>query len=126
MERIRAFLNDQFPGAGAPIRLSFWGGLHHGAGVRVRDLRDFDFADAWLMDGFDLVCATQDRWTWKEIVRFLAAVREDFAHDGITARVWLLDIHGREVCLGCVILDAELGAFRLARAVGNAKLLIHT
>lgn len=125
-ERIQNFLDDQLSYVGVPICLSFWGGVHHGAAMHVRDLQDFDFADTWLMDGFDLVCATRTTWSPMEIGQFLAVVQKDFVHDGIKARVWILDEHGKEVCLGIHIIDATLGAFRLARAMGNEKVLSQT
>lgn len=121
LERIQDFLSEQNSGTEAPIRLSFWAGVHHGIEVHVNDFQDFDFADAWLIDGFDMICATRTRWTRQRIKEFLSVVREDFSFNGYVARIWIMDDQpmSQEICLGCIVLDASLGVFRQATIMQN-------
>jgi hypothetical protein len=92
--RIEQFINNQhcsinrLPNKKMPaFSLTFWGGCSSGAVmVQVNHLGQFDFADAWSEEMFDIICVSNfewKNWTKKRFSDIAQHIREDFAYDGI-------------------------------------------
>ncbi len=89
LERIATFLAMQKSQKPSTYCLTFKGGEYHGASVIVEDPASFDFAGAWIMDGYRRIEAIQaGKPLAKDKLQELAdEIQNDFEFDGLVASI---------------------------------------
>ena len=102
LKRIKRFLSYQhceeryFPNNRAPaFRMDFWGGCSGLVTVKVEEIhREFDFADSWAEERYQIITIYNYRWkkwTKKRIDDMLNEIQDDFEFDGYKVRITLED-----------------------------------
>jgi len=93
LDRIEKFLSYQTKDERTEIELVFQGG-HSGIPlcVYVNSLQEFDFADSWEEERYEIISISNNKWkTWtqKRIDKIIEDIRDDFEYDDYEVEIEL-------------------------------------
>ncbi len=121
LRRIKQFLSYQHLSAKyfreynkPEFHMTFWGGK---SGipivVNVKSLQEFDFADSWLEEVYDIICISNNKWkSWTKmrIEKIIEHIKNDFEYDGYKVEIVLESgyagqLANQEISIQCIFKD---------------------